>query len=172
VRRTRVRRGLNEKIFVVASPSVTVTAYRPPYLHLIGSPGSRRPSQAGGSRFQITPRPVPPSGYPILTRGLPPRLQGKSTGLGHGRSPVVTQGTTHKPADKQQVASISTISTTKSPDLFRAPERGRPLVALGTERTAIARTRKRKAKDRRTGRAKYRSPHKTAASRSRRKQRK
>lgn len=182
--RTRTRGGMKREIHVAPPARVTVdAAYRPPRLHFVGySPAPRQPIQAAGPGAQITRRVVQPLGDPSWTQGIRPRLRAKSTGLAHGRNPK--QHATHKPADKQQVAPISTISTTKSPDLFRVPERDRPLVAFTTDRAAMARRKKGKvksrakgkakgkAKVRRQSRAKHRSPRERAASSSRRKRKK
>lgn len=174
MRRTRARERVNQEIRVVPQPGVTVdSAYRPPRLRLVGhSPAYLRPVGAAGPASQISRWAVPPSGDPRLMQGILARLRGMSPGLIQGTNPAAMRGATHKPAEKQQVAPVSTISTTKSTDLFRAPERDRPLVAFVTDRPAIARKRKDKAKKRRQGRAKVRSPHNAAASSSRHKRRK
>lgn len=174
MRRTRARAKVNKEIRVVPQAgAIADSAYRPPRLRLVGpSPAYLRPVGSAGLASQISRRAVPPSGDPRLTQGILARLRGMSPGSIQGTDPAAMRGATHKPPEKQPVAPVSTISTTKSPDLFRVPERDRPLVAFVTDRPAIARKRKGKAKKRRQGRAKVRSPHNAAASSSRRKRRK
>jgi hypothetical protein len=177
VRRTRARERMNQKIRVPQAGSAVDSAYRPPRLRLVGySPANRRPVGAAGPASQMSGRAVPPSGDLRLRQGIFARLRGMSPRLIQGTNPAATPDKTHKVAEKQQAAPVSTISTTKSPELFRVPERDRPLVAFVTDRPAIARKRKgkakAKAKKRQQGRAKVRSPHNAAASSSRRRTRK
>jgi len=140
VKRTRPREGIiKETRMVVRPPASADATYVPPPLQWAGNPSRRRrPGSVSGPAL-LSRRPPRPahtdthSGQRVV-RQLPANIKGPAPKT---TNRPATQGTDLKLAGiHQEHSSIYTISITKSPDLFRAPERDRPLVTFPADRPA------------------------------------